>query len=113
MPEKLSQNPRETMRDLPKWMQPFLTMATGKPLEVQNPWNLTPSYHLTTASLSLIAGVITNLVSLHYCGISPFLIIGWLFTVSGARKLQVMILHQCAHQQFSGKEKLDQWLGET
>ncbi|PSB02096.1 fatty acid desaturase [Merismopedia glauca] len=106
-------NPRETMRCLPNWMQPFLTMATGKPLSDQIPWQLTPAYHLSTALLTLISGVIGSILILHYESFDPLLIFSWLLTVSGARKLQVTIVHQCAHHNFSGHQKLDRCLGET
>lgn len=106
------QNPREKMSSCPQWCQPFLTVATGKPLKGETPSRLTPMYHLATATLSLLSGVILNILFLHH-GFLICLPLGWLFTVSGARKLQVQIVHQCAHEQFLGREKFDQWLGET
>jgi fatty acid desaturase len=116
LPSKLmsvsQKNPREKMSSCPQRCQRFLTLATGKPLKGETPSRLTPMYHLGTATLSLLSGVILNILFLHH-GFFVCLPLGWLFTVSGARKLQVQIVHQCAHEQFLGREKFDQWLGEA
>lgn len=39
------------------------------------------------------------------------LLCGWILTTSGLRKLQVVILHHCAHINFSGHKKFDRYLG--
>ncbi len=109
------ESPRQAMRErLPAVIQPFLTIATGKPYQGEQPtWQFTSKAHLASASLTVITGVALNTVILQSSG-DPFLLLGgWLLTVSGARKLQAQIVHQCAHLQCTGREKFDIELGKT
>jgi fatty acid desaturase len=94
-------------------MQPLLTVITGKPLAYQKSWQVTPTYHLVTALMSLSTGVLISIFATFNFTFLPLLIFSWILTVSGARKLQLTIVHQCAHERFSGNSKLDKWLGET
>ena len=88
---------RITWSKLPKCLQWFLTWFSGKPLEGQTPLikrsNLS---HLFTAYGWLLAGIVLS----FYGQLSGFYVlvpVGWLFTVSGARKLIPTINHYCAH----------------
>ncbi len=108
-PEKIATHytpdPRETMRTLPTWMQPFLTWLVGKPYIGQKYSQRTPYYHFLTALVAMLTGCM--LTALGFIGSGFFLIfvpIGWLLTVSGARKFQAMIVHQCAHGNFSHRK---------
>lgn len=106
---------RESMRVLPFWSQPFLTWLTGKAHQGQNPlWASKPILQASTAVLSVVGGVagsiyLLNIGSLALLGIP----VCWLFTVGGARKIQVMINHQCTHYRFSGKKGWDRNIAQV
>ncbi|HEV2761410.1 MAG TPA: fatty acid desaturase, partial [Pyrinomonadaceae bacterium] len=103
---KVSRHPddaRETMRVLPEFVQPLLTWLTGKPLHDQKPTRHTPVYHLLAALSSVAIGwlLCVRWNEHRSVGGTPLWLLGCLFMVSGARKLQLMIVHQCAHGTFS------------
>lgn len=107
-------NVRETMARVP-WVQHPLTWVTGSALEGQRPLvPSTPFLQLATGLLSLAAGV----AGAAFAVSSPArwwllsLPLFWVLTVGAARKLQVMICHQCVHHQFSGNKKVDRWVCE-
>ncbi len=106
-------NVRESMKVLSDYLQPILTLVTGKPLSKQTPWQVTPTYHIFTALAILITGVIVSTFIVIYSKLTWMLVLSWIITVSGARKLQLMIMHQCAHGQFSGNQKIDEWVGKA
>ncbi|NOT50250.1 MAG: hypothetical protein HOP10_03125 [Chitinophagaceae bacterium] len=89
---------REQMRWLPGFLQGFLTWLTGKPLINQQPKlrrsNLS---HLATAYAALSIGLMISLTvwGTTWCVLLP---VGWILTVSGARKLMTTINHYCVHK---------------
>lgn len=105
---------RESMKVLPGFLQPFLTWLTGKPLKSQKSWNRKAIYHLIMSLVFLFVGITISIIALMGSGFwLLFLIPSWILTVSGARTLQSMISHQCAHFNFSGNKNIDRLLGEV
>lgn len=107
-------NVRATMARVP-WSQHFLTWLTGKALPGQEPLlRSNPALQLVTGLLGLLAGVAGSVVILSFpwwlwpLGL-PF---SWVLTVGSARKLQIMICHQCVHHQFSGNKLVDRGVCE-
>lgn len=99
---------RESMRRLPQALQPFLTWLTGKPLSGAVWPRRTPlSYCLKAVGL-LLCGIV-----LSACGGPWGLLPGWILTISGARTLQLLILHQCAHDTFSTNSRHNERLGSV
>ena len=104
---------RQTMSALPGWCQPFLTWLTGKALPGQSSRGHSPYYHLIVPAAYLLVGV-TASAALASRGLGMHLALlplSWLVTISGARKLQLMIVHQCAHRNFSGNRRIDEFVG--
>lgn len=107
-------DPRETMEQLPSYVQPFLTWLTGTAsiaeLSRKKIDSVSPLYHVFLAFFKCIFGLIISIVSLHF-ELYFLLIIGWIFTISGMRKLQVVIYHNCAHEMIFEKEVNNRILG--
>ncbi|WFB09672.1 fatty acid desaturase [Streptomyces sp. LX-29] len=103
---------RESMRVLPGPLQLPLTFLTGKPLAGQRPVNLSPGFHLTTAVLSMLAGIALSSSALVLGGgWLPLLVPGWAMTLHGQRNLRMMIYHQCSHRNMFGRRRLDAAIG--
>lgn len=119
-----TQDPRETMAQLPSFVQPFLTWLTGKALPGQQPlFRHTPFTQLAAGLLMLFGG---SAASFAFATMSPWL---WMLlplsmitTIAGARFLQTNIYHQASHNRFIGKpsrqnpsgaSRFDHWLGEA
>jgi hypothetical protein len=105
-------NPRESMRVLPSFVQPFLTWLTGKPLVGERPWGLRPVHHLMACLLPIAAGITVSVAAFQagrwfLVALPP----GWLLTTHGIRKLRTVILHQCSHRNFWRKPTADRLLG--
>ncbi|WP_046756585.1 fatty acid desaturase [Kordia jejudonensis] len=95
---------RVTMSKLPKFLQWFLTWLTGKAPEEEKPlWRRSNLSHLFTAYIWLMLGISLSILAqtLEYYWLLP---VGWLFTVSGARKLITTINHYCVHGDFLPKK---------
>lgn len=101
------------MRLLPGFVQPWLTWLTGKPLHDEKPTHHTPIYHLLTALNSLAVGWLMCVFWNEHRLVEglPLWLLGCLFIVSGARKLQLMIVHQCAHGTFSLNRRINAVIG--
>lgn len=108
-----SDNPRETMRGLPRTVQPWLTWLTGKPLQNEKPTGHTPTHHLWTALATLTFGWLLCMASLRYYTVKvvPLWFLGCLLLVSGTRQLQLMIVHQCAHGTISSNRRINIAIG--
>jgi hypothetical protein len=99
---------------LPGWMQPFLTWLSCLPHSGQRQWvERTPTGQLAEALFKLAAGIWLALFAVQ-CGGWSWLVlpVAWMFTVGGARHLQVNIVHQCIHSNFSGRPAVDRWVGQ-
>lgn len=88
----------------------MLTALTGKPSQGEPLRQRTPLFHIATATASLLGGVGMSLGA-HLCGMDCLALLGWGPTIAGARKLQVTIMHQCAHDNLFGYKRLDRWIG--
>lgn len=95
---------------LPAWMQAALTARTGKPYAGEVLRQRTPLFPVLTATASLAAGVGLSLGA-HLLGYDALAPLGWVPTIAGARKLQLNIVHQAAHDNLFGHKRLDRWLG--
>lgn len=105
---------RESMRVLPGFVQPFLTWLTGRPLAGEKPWQLNWKHHLASAVLSVVFGVSLSVLAVTQLGWWLILLYpGWLLTTHSVRKLRAVISHQCSHDNFSGNQKLDSFIGEA
>src|SRR5262245_3936345 len=99
-PEENMTDVRETMAALPKAVQPALTWITGKPLPGQRPLVGSNSLSQTLSALvSLFGGaawgfwVVSHLPVWAWAALIP----GWLLVSGAARKIQVTLVHQCSH----------------
>lgn len=108
--EELSKLGENLPTPIYKVIQALITEITGKPYRGQQPlFNKTPFFHLLIALLCLFGGVIISAMSWRS---APWiLLISWIYTVGGARDLQVNICHQCIHRNFFGNKR-DRWLAE-
>jgi fatty acid desaturase len=101
------------MRVLPEFVQPLLTWLTGKPLHDEKPTHHTSTYHVLTALTALAVGWLLCFLWNQYKPANGVLLwlLGCLFLVLGARKLQLMIVHQCAHGTFSPCRRINTVIG--
>lgn len=93
--------PRESMQDLPRFTQPFLTWVTGVPrsgdtLRVR--WS--PALAALAGAAQTAAGVALGAyaLTLPWFGLVPLLLLAWLTTAGGMRRLDVVLVHQTLHQ---------------
>lgn len=107
-------DPRESMRVLPKWMQPLLTELTGKALpEEEAPFRWSWWMRLAVAWLLLLGSVTAGGALLTAEPIYWLLLpMTWLFTVSSLRAFQTTFVHHASHGNLSGRAWLDKVLGE-
>ncbi|MEO1617716.1 MAG: hypothetical protein AAFV88_17830 [Planctomycetota bacterium] len=94
--------PRQSMSDLPAWMQPFLTWMTGKPLPDQQPWfAIGPVLYVTWTLLQFATGVALSAIGMLFPSHAGLLLIpaGWMLTIAAARTMTDTLLHQAAHNQ--------------
>jgi hypothetical protein len=104
---------RESMGLMPNYLQHLLTWITGKPLLNQRQiWKNNCFSHLLSAILFILIGLSISNIALQGLVTIPLLIFGWLFTVSGARKLQVTVSHHCVHNSFTGNSLADCLISE-
>ncbi|MEV6778443.1 fatty acid desaturase [Streptomyces syringium] len=107
--------PRETMRGLPRFVQPYLTWVTGVPLNGDKqliPWSPAKAGLLGLVQMAL--GITLGAYALHpFTGWSvPLLALGWLLTSGGMRRLDVVVVHQTLHRMFTGSARADRIIGE-
>jgi hypothetical protein len=98
------ETPRETMRRLPRVLQPFLTWLTGVPLAEQEPlYRWTPwsrgAATITVLAVGLGLGAAAFVAPL-WCAV-PLVLVSWLLTTGAMRMLYVVIEHVCTHGLFS------------
>jgi len=107
---------RESMKNLPRFIQPFLTWLTAVPLNTEKRSNHSSLYHFFTSLLTLTLGIGFGHLGLHYemnlFLKIPFILLAASFSLSSMRKLQVVIVHHCSHSNFfSRKNKWNERLG--
>ena len=105
---------RESMVRLPKWAQGFLTWLTTQPMPNQVYKPRSGKYQVLTGFLSVIFGVVMSalllkLGKLYYV----FFVVSLAVTVSGMRKLQVVIYHHCSHGSVFESRWANHVLGEV
>ena len=97
---------------LPRALQPFLTWLTAKPLDSEKQRVGRPLYHVITAFLSLIVGIVVSSYALWAGGwflvALPFALI---VTTSGMGKLQAVVYHHCAHWTVFKWRPANDWMG--
>ena len=105
---------RESMNALPRFLQPFLTWLSCKPLSEERPWRLTPFHHLASSAGSLVGGAALGVLAVTLSGFALLLLpVAWLLTIHGVRKLRSVVVHQCAHSNFLKNQALNDLIGET
>jgi fatty acid desaturase len=112
LPSNDRSDPRISMQHLPMLLQPFLTWVSGKPMVGQIAQRRNPFLYLFKVLALLGFGVFSSVIAVKLQGFGLLLLIfSWMITVSSARQLQVVVVHHCAHKNFSGHRKLDKWIG--
>jgi hypothetical protein len=102
------------MRGLPRAIQPLLTLITGKPLQDEKSWSLTPWHHLAETLLFMLVGVCASVALLRMGWPAVLLLpLGWMATLHGVRKSRTIIMHQCAHANFIRCRRFDYYLGKA
>ncbi|GCB52717.1 hypothetical protein SNL152K_10074 [Streptomyces sp. NL15-2K] len=107
--------PRESMRILPAFVQPYLTWVTGVPLKGGKqliPWS--PAKAGLLGIVQMAVGIALGAYALHpLTAWSPFLLVlGWLLTSGGMRRLDVVVVHQTLHRMFTKKAWSNRLVGE-
>ncbi|GCA86046.1 hypothetical protein MiHa_04031 [Microcystis aeruginosa NIES-2522] len=103
---------RKEMEALPKVLQPFLTWVVGVPATDETLPQPRPRRYLAKVCGLLLLGISLSCWALVLQGWGYlWLIVGWSLTVSASRQLQVVIVHHCAHSNFTGDRLFDQYLG--
>ena len=107
-----------SIRDLLPNLGPFdrlWTLATGRPRTGTSPlFRSTPWTRLASTLLLLFGGVAISVQSINLGGTFALMLpIGWLLTVSGARRAQIEIYHHCVHGNFCRVKWIDRLIGET
>jgi Fatty acid desaturase len=108
--------PRETMRVLPRFVQPFLTWVTGVPLAGSRPkvrWR---------PGLAAVAGVAQTGAGIALGGLAlasswyvllPVLLICWPTIAGGMRRLDVVVVHQTLHKMFTRSARGNRLISEA
>jgi len=107
--------PRETMRGLPRALQGYLTWVTGIPLEGERPivrW--TPARAGLLGACQIAAGVALGASALHpfRAWSLPCLLLSWLITAGGMRRLDVVVVHQTLHRMVTRAGRRDRLVAE-
>jgi hypothetical protein len=107
--------PRETMRGLPRLVQPYLTWVTGVPLDGDRQlvsWS--PNKAGVLGLVQMAAGVGVGAWALHplRAWSIPLLVLTTLLTTGGMRRLDVVIVHQTLHRMFAPSERVNRVVGE-
>lgn len=107
-------DPRQSMTALPAFLQYPLTIFTGKALPGQTSPGWTPTFHLVTATASMVAGVLVSTLGLALGGAFLLLLLpGWAVTLHGMRNLRMMIYHQCSHRNMYRRRGPDRFIGHA
>lgn len=108
--------PRETMRGLPRIVQPYLTWVTGAPLEGDRQlitWS--PNKAGLLGIVQMVGGISLGAWTLHpFTAWSvPLLLLATLLTTGGLRRLDVVIVHQTLHRMFAKSHLVNRIVGEV
>jgi hypothetical protein len=106
-------DPRISMRVLPRALQMPLTFFTGRAYSGQREWRLSATAHLLAAFISMAGGIELGASALGMGGWWLVTVpISWAVTLHGMRNLRMMIYHQCAHRNMWGARDADNLLGK-
>ncbi|GAA0491262.1 fatty acid desaturase [Streptomyces olivaceiscleroticus] len=109
-----TEDPRESLRVLPRFAQYPLTVFTGKPLAGQEPLRWSPTYHLASAVAAMAIGAFISASGWGLGGWWLLLLLpGWAITLHGMRNLRMMVYHQCSHRNMYRRRKLDTLIGRA
>lgn len=101
---------RESMRALPRVLQPVLTWITGRPLEATERRLILPNFLDVFITLASCVGILVALVWLagkNTLGTLPLITMSWLVLVGLLRKIQVTHLHHAIHNRLFGRPWLN------
>jgi fatty acid desaturase len=87
----------ELYNRLPHFLQPLITVVCGKPYPGQRPTTWTSTSHAFHSLLTTFLGCMLAWIAWH-AGWLWAVPSGWLLIVSGVRKMQVVVMHHCAHE---------------
>jgi fatty acid desaturase len=99
----LVHDPRVAMaKNLPAWLQPFLTWLTAKPAPGEIHRNKSSTDYIFQAIGLVVGGCIVSSLAVIYSNVHSFVfwlgsIVGTSATTSGLGVFQVVIFHHCAH----------------
>lgn len=108
--------PRETMRGLPRPVQPFLTWVTGVPLAGTQPavrWR--PVLAAVAGVVQTAAGIALGALALAspWYVMLPVLLICWPTIAGGMRRLDVVVVHQTLHKMFTRSARGNRLVSEA
>jgi fatty acid desaturase len=108
--------PRETMRGLPRFVQYYLTWVTGVPLEGDQPmFKWTPMKALVLGIVQIAGGIALGAYALSAFAAwwsIPLLVLSWLLSAGGMRRLDVVVVHQTLHRMFAKTPRGNRVAGE-
>ncbi|GGO93671.1 fatty acid desaturase [Wenjunlia tyrosinilytica] len=107
--------PRETMRGLPRFVQPYLTWVTGVPLKGGRqliPWSPNKAGLLGLAQIAVGIGIGARALHPFTAWSVPVLLLSWLLTSGGMRRLDVVVVHQTLHRMFARTAWANRAVGE-
>lgn len=111
----LAENPRESMkRDLPSWIQPFLTNLTSKPFLGETSRRSSAISNVVQPLIYLVFGMTSGSMIVSHGGLLlTFLPLVWGIILHATRKLRLTIMHACSHYAvFKKSRRLNNYLGE-
>lgn len=123
----MHKHPRESLRVLPEFLQPFFTYVTGVPYDGQRPlFRSTPWTRLISASSVTCLGVALGIIALDRAWFAeggvpradilwalPMLIASWTLVTGGTRDLYVVVEHACTHLSFSRRWWVNRLVGDV
>jgi hypothetical protein len=108
--------PRETMRGIPRVLQPYLTWVTGVPLHGDRQlisWS--PNKAGVLGIVQIAGGIALGTLVLH--PLTPWAVLTlplcWLIISGGMRRLDVVVVHQTLHRMFTKSARGNRIIGEV
>src|SRR5690348_10524042 len=112
--EPQASQPRETMRHLPRVLQPFLTWVSGVPLAGTTPrvrWR--PGLAAVAGVVQTAAGIAVGALGLRAGGFPLVLVaLSWPVIAGGMRRLDVVVVHQTLHNMFAASGRGNRVMSE-
>lgn len=107
-------DPRESFRHAPAFLQPLLTIVSGKPLAGTRPSvTINPWTAITMDYVKYIGGIVgAGLVAGSSSWQLLLLPVFWILTVNGARSL-TSDAHYAGHAAITGRKRFDKFVGDV